>query len=184
MYQRRTKLKPLTLALQDLTGIRTVFLRRQTRRGGTQLLLAGSVEGFSIACLLHGADPARPETALSRAAKLVADIKNEVLLGSVEPPSTLAGVLHAAQAGVRKLERAELIRSSTAQSRLRWLRRGIDFCSESNLPCNQLALTKWILQTGRGSRERRERITAANRVVPPLAKKPSIIHSTFPTFPP
>jgi hypothetical protein len=161
MYQRGTKLKPLTLALQDLTGIRTVFLRRQTRRGGTHLLLVGTVEGLSIARLIHGADPARPETALARAARLVADIKNEVLVGSFEPPSTLAGVLHAAQAGVRKLERAELIRSSTAQSRFRWLRRGIDFCSGNNLPCNQLALTRWILQTGRGSRERRERITAS-----------------------
>lgn len=138
-----------------------MFLRRQTRRGATQLLLAGTVEGLSIARLIQGADPARPEMALARAARLVAEIKKEFLVGSVEPPSTLAGVLQVAQASVRKLGSAELIRSSTAQSRLRWLRRGIEFCSENNLPCNQLALTRWILQTSRGSRERRERITAS-----------------------
>lgn len=163
MYQRGTKLSPLSQALQEISGVSTVFLRRQTRRGATNLLVVGHLSGFPISRRIPDADPRRPEAALGKAAQLLKQIQSErQMAGSSETfDKSLTGVFQRARADVLVLERAELIRSATAQSRLRWLRRAVQFLNEREWSCEQRTLHEWIIQVERGSRERRERITAS-----------------------
>lgn len=163
MYQRGIKLGSLSKALQAISGISTVYLRRQTRRGSTHLLLVGQISGLSISRRISDVDPQRPESALAQAWTLIQAIELEAKSGSLQLLSDrrLDSVLRVAKAEVVALERAELIRSSTAQSRLRWLNRGISFLADRSWTCEQRSLHQWILETDRGSRERRERITAS-----------------------
>ena len=163
MYQRGIKLSPLSQALHELSGVKTVFLRRQTRRGSTHLLLVGQVSGLSFSRRISDTNPSRPETALAKAVQLVKQIELDSQSGRtlVVADRTLDGIRRRAQENIVASERAELIRSSTAQSRLRWIRRGIAFLMEREWVCDQRGLEQWVLQTDRGSRDRRERLTAS-----------------------
>jgi integrase len=163
MYQRGIKLGPLSQALHELSGIKTVFLRRQTRRGMTHLLLVGKVSGISFSRRIPEADPTRPEAALAKAVQLIKQIGVDGLSGSAFSVAdrTLEAIHRRARQSIVAEEHAELIRSSTAQSRLRWIQRGASFLEEKGWGCEQRTLEQWILQTDRGSRVRRERLTAA-----------------------
>jgi hypothetical protein len=163
MYQCGTKLRALSQALQEISGVQTVWLRRQTRRGATNLLLVGQVSGISFSRRIPDADPHRPERAIAKSLLLLKQIQSESANGRFSKllDKSLTHLLHRARSEVLVLERNELIRSATAQSRLRWLHRAIQFLDDRNWSCEQHTLQEWILQTHRGSRERRERITAS-----------------------
>ena len=118
---------------------------------------------MSFSRRIPDADPCRPESAIAKSLSLLKQIQSESAPGSASKllDKSLTDVLQSARSEVLDLEKNELIRSATAQSRLRWLNRAILFLDDRNWSCEQHTLHEWILQTHRGSRERRERITAS-----------------------
>ena len=149
--------------MQEATGCSDLWLRRQSRRGTTHLLLVGTIQGIRISKRVPGADPAHPQQALAAALALVQEVRAN---RSTRPPQAVAigpwrrlelRALHA----INQLEEAQLLRPGTAACRARWVRRATLYLMDQRWPVSQSSLHIWVTQSPQGSRERRERLTAA-----------------------
>ena len=153
----------VSATLQRLCGCPDLWLRRQSRRGSTHLLLVGVIDGVRVSKRVPGADPAHPRLALPAALDLAREIRAN---RSTRPPEAVAvgpwrrielRALHA----INQQEEAQLLRPGTAACRARWIRRATLFLMDRRWPVSQSNLHIWVTQSPQGSRERRERLTAA-----------------------
>lgn len=153
----------ISAELQQLSGCPDLWLRRQSRRGTTHLLLVGVIDGVRVSKRVPGADPDHPRQALPAALALAKEVRAN---RSTRPPQAVVVgplrrmELRALQA-IRELEEAQLLRPGTAACRARWVRRASLYLMDQRWPVSQSSLHSWVTQSPQGSRERRERLTAA-----------------------
>lgn len=160
---RKSDASTTSAALQEATGCPDLWLRRQSRRGTTQLLLVGVIDGLRVSKRVPGADPAQPHLALPAALALAEAIRAQ---GSTRPPQAMAAepwrqIEQRALQAVQQLEQAQMLRPGTAACRARWLRRASLDLMAQRRPVSQTSLHQWVTLSPQGSRERRERLTAA-----------------------
>ncbi|MCS5705163.1 hypothetical protein NZK27_03055 [Synechococcus sp. FGCU-3] len=149
--------------LQQRCGCSDLWLRRQSRRGSTHLLLVGVIDGVRVSKRVAGADPAHPRLALPAALELAREIRANRATRPPEPEAVGAWrriELRALQS-IREEQEAHLLRPGTAACRERWVRRAVRFLMDRGWPVSQANLHIWVTQSPQGSRERRERLTAA-----------------------